>query len=195
MNLELLMTFHEDIWTGPDQEVVPEIKSGIDGVLAEELGRDVEYILQADSRGLGANYEVVSLIIGIPGLIAGTWFLAEKISGLISKLRTKGGVLLPEIEALLVNLNTLFTEEDLHRIRMVRSVGVSAGFNQKVRLGDFPFLYSYVLVFATDGEEDEVHHLLIDDRGQVIDHQELRANVWARFYGHELSLSEYFFKR
>jgi hypothetical protein len=195
LNIEMLMTFSEDIWTSPDQEIVPEIKSDIEDLLTEELGPTVEYILQADSRGLGANYEVVSLIIGIPSGIAAVWFLAEKVSSLISKLRNKGGVLLPEKEALMANINSIFSEEDLTRVRLIRSFAVSTGSYQKVRLGDFPFLYSYVIVLSTEGDKDEIYHLLINDSGQVIDCQIVSADIYSRFYGNEYALSEYFFKK
>lgn len=195
MNLELLMSFPEEIWTGSDQELAPEIKNEVGVVLEEELGDNVEYILQADSRGLGANWEVVTLIVGIPSAISGIWYLAEKVNSLISKLRKKGGVILPEKEALLVNINTLFSQEDLARVRLIRACAVSVEVYQRVRLGDHPFLYSYVIALATDGEEDEVHHVLIDDSGRIINHQTVHANVNARFYGHEFALSEYFFKK
>ena len=177
------------------EETAAEVKADVENAIREELGVDAGYLVEDDSRGLGANYEVAALIIGIiniPSAINGILYLAEKASNIILRLRNRGGVLLPEREALLINIKTLFSEEDLRRIRIIRSHGASVGMHERARLGDYPYLYSYVLVFDTAETYDEVHHILINDRGEVLSHEVLHANMYASFYGSDLCLYEYF---
>ena len=50
------------------EETASEVKADVENAIREELGANMGYLVEDDSRGLGANYEVAALIIGIANI-------------------------------------------------------------------------------------------------------------------------------
>ncbi|MBC7246314.1 MAG: hypothetical protein H5T73_00845 [Actinobacteria bacterium] len=159
---------------------------------------DGEYRLEHTDIGTGANVEALLFYISLPftlvGGISGIAYLAEKFNELKKrwKERTAGTLLFPSNVAFTMSAPSIFTENQLERIRLLKSYEIKLG-PEWAKLGNCPFLYCYVIGIVTEeDEDDEFHILLLRDDGEVLIHQETNINLFLKMFGDERALQRLF---
>lgn len=141
---------------------------------AEIFGEDAETTLVVETRGLGANWEVIvaaisisiSAVGGVPGLLD----LGSRLKQLKSRWKSRSGgtTLFPINVVLPMVLEGILTEEQIKRIVYVNASEIGMG-PAGSRLGDFPAIYVYVIYFEQDDYRSGKLLLLVTkDTGDII---------------------------